>query len=371
MKLYEYMGKELFAKYGIRVPRGRVVASAEEAETAAAELGPPVVLKAQVLVGGRGKAGAVRFADSPKEARAAAAEMLGREIKGCRVERVLIEEKLQIDRELYLSVAVDGGARRPVLLASAHGGVDIEEVPEDRLVRYHVDPTIGVLPYVGREITRRLGLTGNVAREVQRIIPTMYRIFCEKDAELVEINPLVVCGEEVLAADAKVTVDDEALFRQKDLPFVEERTEIERRAHELGLSYVELDGNISVMANGAGMTMATLDLIQAYGGRPANFLDAGGGTGEEATAQALELLLATGPRAIFINIFGGITRCDDVARAFVRVKESREIPVPVVIRLVGTNEEQALAILRAAGIEAFRNMEEAARKAVELAGGEG
>ncbi len=367
MKLFEYMGKELFAQYGIKVPRGKMVATPAEAAQAAAEIGAPVVIKAQILAGKRGKGGGIRFASRPEEAADLTASVLEMVVQGHKVEMVLVEEQLQIDQELYAAITIDGSAKKPVLIASAQGGMDIEEVPEDLIVKIAIDPYLGVQPYLAREITRRLGLSGPLAKEMQRLLPLLYRIFREKDAELVEINPLVVSGEQLIAADAKVTIDDEALYRQKDLPRVEERTPVEKMAHEIGLSYVQLEGDIAVMANGAGITMGTLDIIQHYGGAPANFLDAGGGTGMEATAKALEILLATNPKVILINIFGGITRCDDVANALAKVKKEKGISVPVVIRLVGTNEEEGVRILKENGFEAYRKMEEAAAKAVELA----
>ena len=367
MKLFEYMGKELFAGYGLAVPRGSMATGPDEAASVAAGIGGEVVVKSQILSGKRGKGGGIKFASDPAQARQAAAAILGSTVQGLKVEMVLVEEKLSIDRELYLAITVDGSARKPVLIASASGGMDIEEVPEEDIVKYYIDPFIGLAPYAAREITRRLGLSGNQAKEMHGLLPTLYKIFLEKDAELVEINPLVISGDRLVAADAKVTIDDEALFRQQSLPRVEERTVAEQKAHALGLSYVELEGNIAVMANGAGITMGTLDTLQHYGGRPANFLDAGGGTGMEGTAKALEILLETNPRVILINIFGGITRCDDVANALVKVKNEIGIPVPVVIRLVGTNEEIGVGILKENGFEAYRSMSEAAAKAVEIA----
>lgn len=367
MKLFEYMGKDLFSKYGITVPRGRMAASPGEASAVAGEIGGEVVVKSQILSGKRGKGGGILFASTQDEAGEAAAKILGSTIQGLTVESVLVEEKIKIDREFYLAITVDGSAKKPVLIASASGGMDIEEVPDEEIIKYHIDIMIGLQQYAAREISRRLGLTGALARELYKILPVLYKIFREKDAELVEINPLVVSGDRFIAADAKVTIDDEGLFRQQGMPHVEERTEAEQKAHALGLSYVTLDGNIAVMANGAGITMGTLDIIQHYGGKPANFLDAGGGTGMEGTAKALEILLSTNPRVILINIFGGITRCDDVANALVKVKNERGIPVPVVIRLVGTNQEIGVKILRENGFEAYKMMHEAAAKAVELA----
>ncbi|MCL6638207.1 MAG: ADP-forming succinate--CoA ligase subunit beta [Firmicutes bacterium] len=373
MKLFEYMGKELFSKFGLPVPKGKMVTSPDEAAAVAAEIGAPCVVKSQVLSGKRGKAGGIKFADTPEEARKAAEELFAMTIQGLPVEILLVEEKLQIDRELYLSITIDGAAKKPVLIASAHGGMDIEEVAEEFIIKKHIDVELGMQSFIARDVVRRMGIALNSphGKELVKIITTLYQIFTRKDAELVEINPLVFSGDRVIAADSKVTIDDEALYRQKDLPRVEERTATEKAAHDLGLSFVELDGDIGVMANGAGITMGTLDTLAYYGGKPANFLDAGGGTGEEGTAKALELILSRNPKAIFINIFGGITRCDDVANAFASVKRRIGIPVPVVIRLVGTNQEAGRAILKEVGIEAYDFMQDAAKKAVELAKGRG
>ncbi|MHB8985457.1 MAG: ADP-forming succinate--CoA ligase subunit beta [Eubacteriales bacterium] len=369
MKMFEYMGKELFGRFGLPVPKGKMVASPEEAAVVAGEIGGPVVIKSQVLSGKRGKAGGIKFADTPEEAEKAARELFGMAIQGLSVDILLVEEKLKIDKELYMSITIDGTAKKPVLIASAHGGMDIEEVAEEFIIKRHIDVELGMQGFIARDVVRRMGIPLNSpnGKELVKIINTLYKIFVQKDAELVEINPLVFSGDKVIAADAKVTIDDEALFRQKDLPHVEERTATEKAAHDLGLSFVELDGDIGVMANGAGITMGTLDTLTHYGGKPANFLDAGGGTGEEGTAKALELILARKPKAIFINIFGGITRCDDVANAFASVKKRIGIPVPVVIRLVGTNQEAGRAILKEVGIEAYDFMQDAAKKAVELA----
>ncbi|MBS4023819.1 MAG: ADP-forming succinate--CoA ligase subunit beta [Dethiobacter sp.] len=368
MKLFEYMGKELFASYGIPVPEGGVVSAPEAAAGLTEKIGS-VVVKSQILSGKRGKAGGIGFTDNPAEAVELAGRMLGSELRGFTVEKVLVEKKLKIDKEFYLAITVDGAARKPVILASSQGGMDIEEVPEEYIVKTLLDVTIGLSPFVAREVTRRLGVSGQVAKQIAAILGNLYRMFVELDAELVEINPLVISGEEVIAADAKVTIDDDSLFRHKELPVVEERTSAEKKAHELGLSYVELDGDIAVMANGAGITMATLDMIQYYGGEAANFLDAGGGAGVEQTAKALELLLSKNPKAILINIFGGITRCDDVANAFAIVKKNMDITVPVVIRLAGTNEDRGREILRENGVEAYKFMQDAAAKVVEIAGG--
>jgi len=367
VKLFEYMGKEIFSSYGITVPRGRMADNSQDAANIAREIGGTVVVKSQILAGKRGKGGGIKFASSPEEAGEAAAQVLAMTLNGHKVEKVLVEEKIQIDKELYLAITVDGSAKKPVIIASAQGGMDIEEVPDEHIVKQYVDVSIGVYPYLGREISRQLGLTGSIGKEFNRLLPILYKIFREKDAELVEINPLVISGDKLIAADSKMTVDDDALFRQKAVPYVEDRTSIEKQAHDLGLAFVELGGDIAVMANGAGMSMGSLDTLAYYGGKPANFLDAGGGTGVEGTTKAIELLLQTNPKVIFINIFGGITRCDDVANALVQVKNAREIPVPVVIRLVGTNEEAGVRILKENGFEAYKVMHEAAAKAVEIA----
>lgn len=370
MKLYEHLAKEVFRAHGIPVPPGMVVTDADQAATTARELGE-VAIKVQILSGGRGKAGGIRFASTPEEALRQAGELLGSQIRGLPVDRLLVEQKLSIDQEFYLGIVIDGASRRPLVIASTQGGVNIEEVPEKLLVRIPIDPTWGLLPYVSRQVARRLELEGDLARQFSDILVRLYQAFRASDAELVEINPLVLQTDgRLIAADGRLNVDDDALSRQPHLPRVEEGTGIERQAGQLGLAYVELDGDIAVMANGAGITMATLDILQHYGGRPQNFLDAGGGAGVEPMAQAIELLLSQSPRALLINIFGGITRCDDVARAIVKVAQDRGgLGVPVVIRLVGTRESEGMAILREHGFEAYRTMEEAARTVVAAAAG--
>ncbi len=346
-----------------------MVTSSEEAAQVAAEIGGAVVVKSQILASKRGKGGGIKFASVPEEAREAAVSILAMTVQGHKVGKLLVEEKIQIDKELYLAITVDGSAKKPVIIASSQGGVNIEDVPDEHIVKSYVDITVGVYPYLGREIARRIGLTGKPAADYAKLLPLLYKCFKGKDAELVEINPLVISRDNLIAVDSKFTVDDDALYRQRDVPYVEDRTSIEKQAHDLGLAFVELGGNIAVMANGAGMSMGSLDTLVHYGGSPANFLDAGGGTGTEGTAKALELLLQTNPRVIFINIFGGITRCDDVANALIQVKKTREISVPVIIRLVGTNEEEGVKILNDHGIQAYKVMQDAAAKTVEIANG--
>lgn len=367
MKLYEYLAKGVMAKFGIPVPRGRAASTPDEAAEIAREVGAPVAVKAQVLAGGRGKAGGIGFASDPDEAREVAGRILEMEVRGLKVEKVLVEEKLRIDGELYLGLIVEGSRRAPILIASAKGGMEIEEVPEKDIFRKQLDVRWGLMPFVARQVVRKLGLEGGHASQVADIAVKLYRVFKECDAELTEINPLVISGEKVIAADARLNVDEDALYRHPELPKTHEGTEIERRVKEMGLAYVQLDGDIAVMANGAGMAMATLDVLQRYGGRPANFLDAGGGAAAEPMAKAIEILLSTRPSVIFVNIFGGITRCDEVAKALVQVKTSRGIDVPVVTRLVGTNEEEGINLLKQHGFEAFSSMEQAAMKAVALA----
>lgn len=375
MKMYEYLAKQVFAKNGIPTPPGRVTMDPDEVAAVAAEVNAPVAIKAQVLAGGRGKAGGIKFADSPEQAREVARGMFGADLKGFKIDRLLVEKKLKIENELYVGVAVDAAAKMPLLIASAQGGMSIEEVPEKAIVKRPIDVTWGLYTYTAREVVRRLGLTGAPAKKVADVMVRLYRIFRTYDAELVEINPLIISSgagpgqEEVIAADGRLNVDEYALYRHKDIPSVEEGTALERKVKGIGLSYVELDGSIAVMANGAGMAMATLDILTRYGGRPANFLDAGGGAGAEPMAQAMDILLSQKPKAILINIFGGITRCDEVAKAVLWVKQNRGIPVPLVVRLVGTNEAEGVRLLQEAGIVAYKSLDEAAAKAVAAAGG--
>jgi len=371
VKLFEYAAKELFARHGIPVPPGRAVASPQEARAAAAAVGAAVAVKSQILAGGRGKAGGIRFAATPDEAAAVAGELLGTEVRGYRVEKVLVEKKLSIDREFYLGFAVDGGLRRPVAIFSTEGGVNIEDVPERLIARAAVDPAWGLRTYAARDLCTRAGLSGALPAKIADVASRLYRAFAASDATLAEINPLVVCGDALVAADARMSVDDDALYRHPELPRFVEGTPLELKVKELGLAFVELDGDIAVMANGAGVTMAVIDVLQRMGGRAANFLDAGGGAGVEPTAQAIEVLLSTRPRAVLINIFGGITRCDDVAAAILKVREEHGIPAPLVVRLSGTNEAEGVAMLKQAGMDAFHGMEEAAARAVALARGEG
>ncbi len=368
MKLYEYMAKEAFSRAGIPVPRGRVVRDPEAAGEAVGELGPSV-LKVQILAGGRGKAGGIRFADTADEAVTVARELIGMDIKGHVVDTLLVEQKLDIQQEIYLGVTADATSGQPLVITSTHGGVNIEEVPEKDIIKRKVELPWGVLPYVARGIAGRMQLDAAVSGQLVDILVRLYGVFQDYDAEMTEINPLVVTPDGVVAADGRLNVDQDAVYRHKDLPRTSEATEMEATVAELGLSYVELDGDIAVMANGAGITMATIDILAEYGGRAMNFLDAGGGASMEPMAEAMRLLLVTKPAALMVNIFGGITRCDEVARAILAVKGTASFPVPLVVRLVGTNEAEGVELLKQEGIEAYSSMEEAAAKVVALARG--
>jgi succinyl-CoA synthetase beta subunit len=365
MKLHEHQAKEFFRAYGIPIQKGTVIERPEQVDEVA--LAYPVVVKAQVLVGGRGKAGGIRLAQTPREAQDAARMILGMEIRGEVVRKVLIVEAAQIEREYYLAFTVDRSVRRLVCVASAAGGVDIEEVARttpEQIARLHEDPVFGFHPFHARSVGRRLGFGGGHLVQFTQIAHSLHRLCAEMDAELAEINPLAVADGNLLAVDAKLIVDDNAVHRHADLPDNEEMSELERLARQNDLSYVELGGDIAIIGNGAGLVMGTLDMIAHFGGRPANFLDIGGGASTENMKQAIDIVLRKpGIRSLFINIFGGITRCDDIARGIVASPPA----APASIRLVGTNEQEGQRILREAGISAFVDPEEAAREAVRLA----
>ncbi|HEY3365511.1 MAG TPA: ADP-forming succinate--CoA ligase subunit beta [Symbiobacteriaceae bacterium] len=370
MKLYEYLAKRMMAEHGVPTGGGILCETPEQAEEAARKIGP-CAIKAQVLVGGRGKAGGIKLANTPEEAKVRASEILGMNLKGFTVDKVLVDPQIKIEKEFYVSITLDGLVKLPLIMASAFGGVEIESVAHENIVFSHVDITTGLLPYQTREIARKIGLTGDLAKQFGKVLIGMYNAFRKYDAELVEINPLALTenGTKLVAADGRFNVEDDALFRHPEFPTVEEGTELEQKVKKIGLAFVQLDGDIAVMANGAGMAMGTLDVLSAYGGRPANFLDAGGGSGVEPTAQAFDALLGTKPKGIFVNIFGGITRCDLVAEAIIQVKKSKGIDVPLVVRMVGTNDVRGREMLAENGIEAYTEMGEAARAAVKAAYG--
>ncbi len=365
MKLHEYQAKEVFARYGLPVQQGAVIEHPEQVASLA--LHYPVVIKAQVLVGGRGKAGGIKLAATPAEAAEAARAILGMEIKGERVARVLVVEAAAIETEYYLAFVTDRSAGHVAAIASASGGVEIEAVARtspEKIARSDVDPFLGFLPFQARSLGRRLGLTGALLGEFEQIAASLYRLYWAEDADLAEINPLAVAGGHLLCIDAKLVLDDNAAYRHAGLPASEEMTALEADARAHGLAYVELDGDIAVIGNGAGLVMSTLDLLAHCGGRAANFLDIGGGASAESMRTALGIVQRKpGIRSIFINIFGGITRCDDVARGIVQDPPR----VPASIRLTGTNEVEGQRILKDAGIAAGLDADEAARVAVALA----
>jgi len=378
LKLHEYQSKRIFARYGVPIPQGDVATTPEQARQIAARLGRRVVVKSQVLVGGRGKAGGIRLADDPDEAEKVADEILGMKIKGLTVKKVLLDEAADISKEIYLGIVIDRAQRRPVMMASAEGGVEIEEVARvtpERIFKITIDPFLGLQPFQGRELSYGIGLSKDLVRDFVKIAQSLYAAFAECDASLAEINPLVVTDEgKLMAVDGKMLLDDNALFRHFELAEMrdaDEETAEEQEARRQGLSYVKLDGTIGCMVNGAGLAMATMDITKLHGGEPANFLDIGGGAQAEKVAAALRIILSDpNVKAVLFNIFGGITRCDEVARGILEALQEVPTEVPMVARLVGTNEEEGRQILAEAEMETAATLVEAAQKAVAAAQGE-
>jgi succinyl-CoA synthetase beta subunit len=374
VKLAEWRGKEIFRRYGVPLPRGVVARSPQEAALAVAEnrVPLPCVIKAQVLAGGRGKGGAVRFADSLAEVESATAAILALEFKGEKVREVLLEEKLPIARELYVSIALDRSARLPILLVSGQGGVEIETVAEESLLHLHVHPFAGLAGYEKRRAAAAFGLTGPLAKAAEALLDQLWRIFLQEDAELVEVNPLAVVGEKLIALDAKVIIEDDASFRHPEYAEIrDDRTPLEEIAREKEIAFVQLDGNIGVIANGAGLTMATLDVLQQHGGRPGVFLDLGGTDDPAKVTEAFLLMAQAKPAAVFLNIFGGVTRCDTVARGL--VEAMKRVPAserfPLIARIRGNNEAEGIAILRDAGVTSMHGLQESVQAAVAAAAG--
>jgi succinyl-CoA synthetase beta subunit len=378
LDLYEYQGKELLRQFDIETLEGNVAASPEEARAAAEQLGGPVAVKAQVLTGGRGKAGGIKVVEEPEDVEEAARQILGMEIGDHTVRQVLIEAGADIASEMYLSILVDRAEKQSLILFSTEGGVDIEEVAEtnpDSIVRIYVDPLLGLLPYQVRELVFDAGLEGDVAKGVGQVLNNLYKAFTESDASLVEINPLVATEDgRVLALDAKVTIDNSSLFRHQDIGEmhdVEAADPGEQRAQEAGLQYVKLDGDVGILGNGAGLVMSTLDVVAQAGGDPANFLDVGGGADAEKISEALDIVASNQQvKSVLFNIFGGITRGDEVARGLLSALEQSEIDLPIVVRLDGTNAEEGREILAEntpENVHTEETMLDAARKAVELA----
>lgn len=388
MKLQEYQAKRLFGKHGIPVPVGDVATTPAEARAIAEKLGLPVVVKSQVLVGGRGKAGGVKLARTLEEVEQHAGNIIGMDIKGLKVEKVLIDPGADIKEEFYLAVIMDRAARRIAFMASAAGGMDIEEVAAttpEKIIFVRVDPSVGLHDYQAREIAYFMSdnlkkekgyeLTKEQIRQFTTIVKQLYDVYTSSDANLAEINPLVLLGDGTLmAVDGKIDIDDNALFRQKGLEAERdtggEETDAEKEAREAGLTYIDLDGNIGCMVNGAGLAMATMDVIKLYGGEPANFLDIGGGAQADKVAKAIEIILSD-PRVkvILFNIFGGITRGDEVAKGILEALKIVNTNVPMVARIVGTRAEEGRALLAEANLETAETLAEAAQKAVALAKG--
>jgi succinyl-CoA synthetase beta subunit len=380
MKLHEYQSKQIFQKHGIPIPRGRVANSADEARAIAEELGGRTVIKSQVLVGGRGKAGGIRLADSPEDAERLAREILGMTIKGLHVRKLLVDEAADIIQEIYLGVTNDRVNGCPVVIASAEGGVEIEEIARThpgKIVRVRVDPLLGLRDYQARDLASDIELQRSQWRAFNQIAKGLYRAYVETDSTLAEINPLVITADQrMLALDGKMVIDDNALFRHPELAEMrdmEEEPTAEQEARSFGLSYVKLDGNVGCMVNGAGLAMTTMDVIKLFGGAPANFLDIGGGADSEKVAAALRIILKDpNVETILINIFGGITRCDEVARGVLEALEMQPTDIPMVVRLVGTNEEDGRMILSEADMITATSLSEAAKQAVAAAqGGQG
>jgi succinyl-CoA synthetase beta subunit len=386
MKIHEYQAKAILKKFGVPVPNGEVTFNAAEADDIARRLGTKVVVvKAQIHAGGRGKGGGVKLAKSPEEAVSLAKAMIGMTLvthqtgpEGRVVSRVLIEQGLDIKRELYLSMLLDRQAGKPVIMASAAGGMDIEEVAAktpEQIVRVHVDPGAGIVPFEARQLAFGIGLDPSLVNKFVKLVSSLYEAFLATDASLVEINPLIVTGDgDLLALDAKMNFDDNALYRHadvKELRDLGEEDPLEIEASKFNLNYIHLDGNIGCMVNGAGLAMATMDIIKLAGGEPANFLDVGGGANAEQIRNAFKILMSDkNVKAVLINIFGGILRCDVLAQGVIAAVKELGVPVPIVIRMEGTNVEEGKRLLRESKMNftTADSMDEAAQKVVQLAG---
>jgi len=377
MKLHEYQSKLIFAKYGIPIPKGRVAATAREAKAIAEELGGRVVIKAQVLVGGRGKAGGVKLAKDPTEAEQLATQILAMEIKGLPVRKVLVDEAAAIETEIYFSITNDRTYRKPVMISSAAGGVEIEDVAAktpEKIIKVHIDPLLGLRDYQARDIAASIDLPRDYWKDFGRLASGLWRVYTETDATLAEINPLVITKDKRLVAlDGKMMIDDNALYRHSDLAEmrdIDEEAPAETAARKYGLSYIKLDGNIGCMVNGAGLAMTSMDIVKLFGGEPANFLDIGGGAGADKVAAAMRIiLLDPNVKAVLLNIFGGITRCDEVAHGILEAMQEIKPKVPMVVRLVGTNSEEGRKLLADANMITADTLADAAKKAVAAAKG--
>jgi len=374
MKIHEYQAKEIFSRYNIPVTKELLCYTVDEVNAATVKLGLPVVVKAQVLTGGRGKAGGVKLARTAEEATAAAKQILGMDIKGFLVEKVLVAQGVKFNSEFYVGLTIDRNTKSVLFMASSEGGVEIEEVAKDNpdaILKFPIDPDLGMTPFMARKIAFALFDDFKLVKQAADLFQKLYRIFLETDASLVEINPLVLTDEgNLLALDGKMNFDDNALFRQKDINALLEPTEDEVKeldAKEKGLTYIRLDGSIGCMVNGAGLAMATMDMIKYYGGSPANFLDIGGSSSPQKVIDAMNLLLSDkNVKVVMINIFGGITRCDDVARGLVAALDQIKVTVPIVVRLSGTNSKEGLEIIKSANLPVVETMTQAAQMAISL-----
>jgi succinyl-CoA synthetase beta subunit len=380
VNLHEYQSKLLFSEFGIPVPQGKVAHTPQEAYEIAQSFSGPVVVKAQVLTGGRGKAGGVKLAQTPAEVRQHAEQILGMDIKGHTVGKVLIDPASEIQTEIYLGVTNDRAARKLLMMASAEGGMDIEEVNRvspEKIIREHIDPFLGLRDYQVRSLASGIELPRELWKSFMLIAKNLYRCYIESDATLAEINPLIIDGNgELLAVDGKMSVDDNALFRHPQISELRDTSAepaAETEARKAGLSYIKLDGEIGCMVNGAGLAMTTMDMTKLFGGSPANFLDIGGGARAETVAAALRIILRDpNVKAVLFNIFGGITRCDEVARGILAALEEVKVDLPMVVRLVGTNEEAGRQLIEAANIPNMTSaatLAEAAQRAVAVAQG--
>ena len=385
MNIHEYQAKEILNSYGIPIPRGRVALTSDQVERAAKMMGGRCVVKAQIYAGGRGKAGGIRLIQHPEEAQEYAKELFGRTLvtrqsgpQGLKVRRILVEEAVEIDRELYLSITLDRESSRYILIASAEGGVDIEEVANsspEKILTHTIDPFIGLRPYQARKIALTLGLTGTICEDCVELFLNLYRAYLEKDCALIEINPLVVTKAGwLMAMDAKITFDDNAVYRHREYPDMVDYSQLdplEINAAKYDLSYIKLSGTIGCLVNGAGLAMATLDVLKEHGGEPANFLDVGGGATREKVAEAFRIILQDcDVKGIFVNIFGGIMRCDVIAQGIIEAAGTAGCVLPIVIRMDGSHVEEGIKLLResALNVQIGKNMGDGAARIVQMLG---
>ncbi|MEK6984925.1 MAG: ADP-forming succinate--CoA ligase subunit beta [Candidatus Thermoplasmatota archaeon] len=369
MNLYEYQGRELYESFHIPCAKGFVVESMTELEAKIGQAAYPVVVKAQVLVGGRGKAGGVKFAENAAELRTVTKSILGLDIKGHITKKVMVAQKLDFAKEFYLSFLVDRATRRFMMIFSADGGVEIESVPEERIHKVTIDPMTGFQPFHARAVLLKSGLDADIQKQLTAIMAKLYTMFVKVDAELCEVNPLAVLRDgKVVAGDAKVVLNDSALFRHKEFQQRDETmTELEQDAKNAGVALVQLDGNIGVMANGAGLTMGTLDALTQFGGKAGVFLDLSGTDNPEKVAQAVRFMKKAKPAVMFLNLFGGITKCDTVAKGLVEVLKKEGVEFPIITRIKGTNAKEANEILHSFGLETANTLQDASKKAAEMA----